>query len=99
MVALSNFGVTVVLFCLTEEFLVEDINNYRFLTCGNVPVAGVDDAAEFRLTIEAMNIMGISAEEQSGKVDNGVKKQFSKNYNCMYMHLHVIPSSVMNFDF
>ena len=45
---------------------MEDINNYRFMSCGNVPVNGVDDAAEFRLTIEAMNIMGISAEEQSG---------------------------------
>lgn len=48
-----------------KEFLVEDINNYKFLTNGHVPVAGVDDAAEFRLTIEAMNIMGISPEDQS----------------------------------
>ena len=55
-----------IFFTFTEEFLMEDINNYRFMSCGNVPVNGVDDAAEFRLTIEAMNIMGISAEEQSG---------------------------------
>ena len=49
----------------TEEFLVEDIGNYRYLTNGHMPVPGVDDAAEFRLTIEAMNIMGIPPEDQS----------------------------------
>lgn len=53
-------------FVFIEEFLLEDINNYRYLTKGHLPVAGVDDAAEFRLTIEAMNIMGISPEDQSG---------------------------------
>ncbi|XP_052768982.1 myosin heavy chain, non-muscle-like isoform X3 [Mya arenaria] len=48
-----------------KEFLVEDINNYRYLTNGHTPVPGVDDAAEFRLTVEAMNIMGISPEDQA----------------------------------
>ncbi|XP_053393233.1 myosin-10-like isoform X7 [Mercenaria mercenaria] len=48
-----------------KEFLLEDINNYRYLTKGQITVGGIDDAAEFRLTIEAMNIMGITPEEQS----------------------------------
>ncbi|XP_052263225.1 myosin heavy chain, non-muscle-like isoform X5 [Dreissena polymorpha] len=48
-----------------KEFLIEPISNYRFMTFGNIPVPGVDDAAEFRLTVEAMNIMGITPEEQS----------------------------------
>lgn len=50
----------------TEEFLLDDIGNYRYLTKGHMAVPGVDDAAEFRFTIEAMNIMGINPEEQSG---------------------------------
>ena len=54
------------LYNISEEFLLEDINNYRYLTYGHIPVAGVDDATEFRLTIEAMNIMGFSPEDQSG---------------------------------
>ncbi|XP_060570193.1 myosin heavy chain, non-muscle-like isoform X3 [Ruditapes philippinarum] len=48
-----------------KEFLLDDIGNYRYLTKGHMAVAGVDDAAEFRFTIEAMNIMGINPEEQS----------------------------------
>jgi len=42
------------------------MRNYKFLTSGNVQVPGIDDAAEFRLTVEAMTIMGISPEDQSG---------------------------------
>lgn len=48
-----------------KEFLLEDIKNYKFLTYGNVPVSGVDDTAEFRQTVEALTIMGISPEDQS----------------------------------
>lgn len=36
------------------------------MTMGRVPVQGVDDTAEFRSTIEAMTIMGISPEDQAG---------------------------------
>lgn len=46
---------------------MEDIGNYQFLTHGSVPVSGVDDTAEFRQTVEALTIMGISPEDQSGK--------------------------------
>lgn len=48
-----------------KEFLLDDIRNYRFLTNGYVPVSGVDDTQEFRMTVEAMTIMGISPEDQA----------------------------------
>lgn len=51
---------------ITEEFLLDDIKNYRFLSGGKIPLTGVDDSAEFRSTSEAMGIMGIGPEEQSG---------------------------------
>ena len=50
-----------------EECLVEDIRNYRYLTYGNVPVAGQDDEELYRQLLEAMNIMGFSKEEQLGE--------------------------------
>lgn len=53
-------------FIFPEEFLLDDFKNYRFMTMGRVPVQGVDDTAEFRSTIEAMTIMGISPEDQAG---------------------------------
>ena len=49
------------------ECLIEDIRNYRYLTHGNVPVAGQDDDELYRQLLEAMNIMGFSKEEQIGK--------------------------------
>ncbi|KAG9510218.1 Myosin heavy chain, non-muscle, partial [Fragariocoptes setiger] len=49
----------------SKEFLLEDVRNYTFLTHGAVPVPGVDDAAEFKSTVEAMSIMGLSNEELS----------------------------------
>lgn len=51
----------------SEEYLIEDIKNYKYLTFGNVPVAGQDDAELYRQLLEAMDIMGISKEEQSGE--------------------------------
>ncbi|CAL1262331.1 unnamed protein product [Larinioides sclopetarius] len=46
-----------------KEFLLEDAKNYRFLTCGGLAVPGVDDAYEFRNTVSAMSIMGLSTED------------------------------------
>ncbi|XP_052069305.1 myosin heavy chain, non-muscle-like isoform X3 [Mytilus californianus] len=48
-----------------KEFLLDDYKNYRFMTSGRVPVQGIDDTVEFRSTIEAMTIMGISPEDQA----------------------------------
>jgi len=49
-----------------EEFLLEDVKNYRYLTHGNVTVAGQDDAELYRQLVEAMDIMGFTKEEQDG---------------------------------
>jgi myosin protein heavy chain len=48
-----------------KEFLVEDIKNYRYLTHGNVAVAGQDDAELYKQLLEAFDIMGVSKEEQN----------------------------------
>lgn len=48
------------------EFILEDPKTYSFLTTGNLRVSGVDDAAEYRETVNAMNIMGMTTEDYSG---------------------------------
>ncbi|XP_064606783.1 myosin-10-like [Liolophura sinensis] len=48
-----------------KDFLLEDIRNYRFLCSKDPAVPGMDDAAEFRQTSEAMSIMGISTDDQN----------------------------------
>lgn len=50
----------------SEEFLLDEAKTYRYMSCGHLNVSGVDDSAEFKLTIDAMNIMGISVDDQSG---------------------------------
>jgi myosin protein heavy chain len=57
---------------------LDDIKNYRFLTNGYVPVSGVDDTQEFRMTVEAMTIMGISPEDQAGMYLNN----YNENVQC-----------------
>lgn len=49
----------------SKEFLLEDVKNYTFLTHGNVPVPGVEDAFEFNSTFQAMQIMGLTPEDLS----------------------------------
>jgi len=51
------------------EFILEDPKTYSFLTNGNLRVPGVDDAAEFRETVNAINIMGMTIEDYSGMFD------------------------------
>ncbi|XP_054724552.1 myosin heavy chain, non-muscle-like [Uloborus diversus] len=48
-----------------QEFLLEDAKVYRFLTCGGLAVPGVDDGLEFKNTVSAMSIMGLSSEDLS----------------------------------
>lgn len=50
-----------------KEYLVQDAKSYKFLSNGNLPVPGVNDGQEFEDTCEAMNIMGMSEDEQSGE--------------------------------
>jgi len=42
------------------------VKNYRYLTHGNVSVAGQDDAELYRQLVEAMEIMGFTKDEQDG---------------------------------
>ncbi|KAI5723847.1 hypothetical protein M8J76_011739 [Diaphorina citri] len=48
-----------------KEFILEDPKTYLFLSNGNLPVPGVDDAVEFQATVQAMNIMGMTNEDYS----------------------------------
>lgn len=48
-----------------QEFLLDDVRNYTFLTHGHVPIPGLDDTQEFKYTVQAMNIMGMNKEELS----------------------------------
>jgi myosin heavy subunit len=41
-------------------------------------VSGVDDTQEFRMTVEAMTIMGISPEDQAGMYLNN----YNENVQC-----------------
>ena len=50
-----------------KDFILDDPKTYKFLSNGNLPVPGVNDSQEFQDTIEAMNIMGLTDEEQNGK--------------------------------
>jgi myosin protein heavy chain len=46
-----------------EKFILDDIRSYPFLSNGSLPVPGVDDAAEYQLTVKAMNIMGMTQDD------------------------------------
>ncbi|XP_069381001.1 myosin-9-like isoform X1 [Paralichthys olivaceus] len=51
---------------LRNELLLENYNNYRFLSNGNVTIPGQQDKDLFTETMEAMNIMSIPEDEQIG---------------------------------
>ena len=51
--------------CVAEEFLLEDYSKYNYLSNGHVPVAGIDDVAEFKALMESMTIMGFGLGDQS----------------------------------
>ncbi|KHN84834.1 Myosin-9 [Toxocara canis] len=46
-----------------KALLLEELNNYRFLSNGSAGILNVDDAAEFSRTISAMKIMGFVDSE------------------------------------
>ncbi|XP_038049034.1 myosin-10-like isoform X2 [Patiria miniata] len=48
-----------------KELLLDDINNYKFLSNGHVPVAGVSDLDEFDATQEAFDIMSMTEDSMS----------------------------------
>ncbi|CAI2312949.1 unnamed protein product [Caenorhabditis sp. 36 PRJEB53466] len=50
-----------------EQYLIEDsLSKYNFITNGDAKLAGVDDAAEMKETLQAMSIMGLNDEEIGG---------------------------------
>ncbi|XP_032393221.1 myosin-9 [Etheostoma spectabile] len=51
---------------LRNELLLENYNNYRFLSNGNVTIPGQQDKDLFTETLEAFRIMSIPEEEQIG---------------------------------
>uniref|UniRef100_A0AAQ4PD49 Myosin, heavy chain 9a, non-muscle n=1 Tax=Gasterosteus aculeatus aculeatus TaxID=481459 RepID=A0AAQ4PD49_GASAC len=51
---------------LRNELLLENYNNYRFLSNGNVTIPGQQDKDLFTETLEAFKIMSIPEEEQIG---------------------------------
>lgn len=53
---------------LTEELLLENYNDYRFLSNGNVTIPGQQDKDLFTETMDAMRIMGIPEDEQIGTI-------------------------------
>jgi myosin heavy subunit len=55
---------------VAEEFILEDPKSYVFLSNKWLPIPGVDDAAEFQATVNAMSIMGMTNEDYAGKCDN-----------------------------
>ena len=50
-----------------KEFSIDDPKCYKFLSNGNLPVAGINDTQEYLDTREAMKIMGMSDDEQTCK--------------------------------
>ncbi|XP_008304666.1 myosin-9-like isoform X2 [Stegastes partitus] len=51
---------------LRADLLLENYNNYRFLSNGNVTIPGQQDKDLFTETLEAMRIMSIPEDEQIG---------------------------------
>ena len=47
--------------------MVDDVKTYQYLSNGNLSVPGLNDKNEYEDTREAMNIMGMSEDEQSGE--------------------------------
>ena len=72
--------------------MFDGARTYQYLSNGNLSVPGLNDVNEYEDTREAMNIMGMSEDEQSGekrwregegKGGGGGKKGGSWVYLCM----------------
>lgn len=48
---------------MISDYFLEDFTRYRYLSNGNLSVAGVNDSEEFQNTVKAMRIMNMSNEE------------------------------------
>lgn len=61
---------------LSDELLLENYSNYRFLSNGNITIPGQQDKDLFMETLEAMKIMSIPEDEQIGKNRKLIKHIF-----------------------
>ena len=59
-----------------ENFLLDDVRNYRYLTHGNVGCT-LDDHELYQELVEAFDIMGLNTDEKAGNynVSMHVKKR------------------------
>lgn len=48
-------------------FLLDGVDSYTYLSSGNIVLPGVDDAVEFRATIDAMKVLGFDENEITGE--------------------------------
>ena len=53
-------------FVISEEYLLDDVRNYRYLTHGNVNCT-LDDNELYQELLDAFNIMGLNNEEIGGQ--------------------------------
>lgn len=90
-------------YLLSDELLLENYNNYRFLSNGNITIPGQQDKDLFMETLEAMRIMSIPEDEQIGKKEklNKIKNMYMTAcvYLCsciLYMHVHMYNLAVFS---
>ena len=50
-----------------KEYLFSAPDQYKFMSAGNIVVAGMNDGQDYADTKEAMDVMGMSEEEQGGE--------------------------------
>lgn len=65
---------------ISGDLLLENYNNYRFLSNGNVTIPGQQDKDLFTETMDAFRIMGIPEDEQIGKTT-----AFVSVHVCLYV--------------
>lgn len=79
---------------ISGDLLLENYNNYRFLSNGNVTIPGQQDKDLFTETMDAFRIMGIPEDEQIGKTTASVSLHVCLS---MYSQLNVTLVMLINF--
>lgn len=69
-------------FVLAEELLLENYNDYRFLSNGNVTIPGQQDKDLFTETMDAFRIMGIPEDEQIGTMKTVKRSVLFRGFNA-----------------
>lgn len=60
---------TSIIILFSADLLLENYNNYRFLSNGNITIPGQQDKDLFTETMEAFRIMSIPEDEQIGEAE------------------------------